>query len=56
MIMSITDVDVRAFFERARATRSNRVMVGGSPVNIPTPVPAPENWRDQILGRGAERE
>jgi hypothetical protein len=47
MPRSISDADMSAVFERALQTK--RVMVGGNPVEIATPFPSPEDWRDQRI-------
>jgi hypothetical protein len=48
MPASINDAEVRAVFEGARA-QTKRIIVGGNPVEIPTPFPSPEDWRDQWI-------
>jgi glycosidase len=49
MPTSINDTEVRAVFEQAREPQTKRVLVGGKPVDVPTPFPSPEDWRDQWI-------
>ena len=49
MPTSINDANVRAVFDEARVSQTNRVIIGGRPVEIPTPFPSPEDWRDQLI-------
>jgi hypothetical protein len=46
---SINDPEVRAAFDSARAPGAKRVMIGGKPVDVPTPFPSPADWRDQWI-------
>jgi len=49
MATSINDPEVRAIFEATRAPRSKRVLIDGKPMDVPTPFPSPEDWRDQWI-------
>jgi hypothetical protein len=49
MPTSINDADVRVAFETARVQRAKQVLIDGKPVDVPTPFPSPEDWRDQWI-------
>jgi glycosidase len=49
MPTSIMSPDIQAVFDQARAPQTRRVTVGAKTVEIPTPVPSPEDWRDQWI-------
>jgi glycosidase len=49
MPASINDAEVRAVFKGAQAPHSKRIMVDGKAVDVPTPFPSPEDWRDQWI-------
>jgi len=49
MPTSINDAEVRAAFDSARVSRAKQVMIDGKPVDVPTPFPSPEDWRDQWI-------
>lgn len=49
MPTSINDGEVRAVFEAARARRAKQVLIDRKPVDVPTPFPSPEDWRDQWI-------
>ena len=49
MPKSINDAEVRAVFEKAQVSETKQVMIGGKPVDVPTPFPSPEDWRDQWI-------
>jgi glycosidase len=49
MPTSINDAEMRAAFDSAQAPRAKRVIVDGKPVDVPTPFPSPEDWRDQWI-------
>jgi glycosidase len=49
MATSINDAEVRAILEATRAPRSKRVLIDGKPIDVPTPFPSPEDWRDQWI-------
>lgn len=49
MPTSIYDAEVRAVFEAARAPQKKRVLVDGHLIDIRTPFPSPEDWRDQWI-------
>lgn len=49
MPTSINEAEVRAVFQRAGEPQTKRVMVGGKPVDLSTPFPSPEDWRDQWI-------
>jgi glycosidase len=46
MHTSIWNPDVQTILDQARVPGSKSVQVGGSTVEIPTPFPSPEDWRD----------
>src|SRR6266704_2306683 len=46
MHTSIWDPDVQAVFDQARVPGVRSVQVGEVTVEIPTPFPSPEDWRD----------
>ena len=49
MPTSINDAEVKAVFQGAEEPQTRRVLVGGKPVDVPTPFPSPEDWRDQWI-------
>jgi glycosidase len=49
MPASIDDAEVQAAFGSARATGTKEVVIGGKPVEVRTPFPSPEDWRDQWI-------
>jgi glycosidase len=49
MPSSINGPEVRAAFDSARVPRANRITVAGKSVDVPTPFPSPEDWRDQWI-------
>jgi glycosidase len=49
MPTTINDPEVRAAFDSARAPRAKRVMIDGRQVDVSTPFPSPEDWRDQWI-------
>ena len=49
MPTSVHAPDVEAVFRQARSRRSVRVAVDGQTVEIPTPFPSPQDWRDQWI-------
>lgn len=46
---SIYDPEPRAVLQRAGKQITNRIMVDGNPVDVPTPYPSPEDWRDHWI-------
>jgi hypothetical protein len=46
MPISIMSAEVQAAFDQARSLRTQRVAAGSQTVEIPTPFPSPEDWRD----------
>ena len=49
MPTSIMSPDVQAIFEQAHSPQTKKVSVGGKTVEITTPFPSPEDWRDQWI-------
>ena len=49
MPTSINEAEVLAAFEAARVARTKRVLVGSHGIEIPSPFPSPEDWRDQWI-------
>ena len=49
MPTSINDATVRSVFAGAPASHRTRVTVDGHSVEVPTPFPSPEDWRDQWI-------
>ena len=49
MPTSINEGEIQAIFEAARLPRTKRVLVGSEDIEIPTPFPSPEDWRDQWI-------
>src|SRR6266446_4425695 len=49
MPTSINDAEVRAIFEASRTSQTKRVLVDGKPIEIPTPFPSPQDWRDHWI-------
>jgi hypothetical protein len=49
MPTSILSPDVQAVFDRARSPQSRRVTVSEKTLEVPTPFPSPEDWRDQWI-------
>lgn len=49
MPTSILSPEVLAVFEQARSPGRRRVTVDGRAVDVPTPFPSPEDWRDQWI-------
>ncbi len=49
MPSSILGPDVQAAFTQARSPQTKRVSVGARTVDIATPFPSPEDWRDQWI-------
>ncbi len=49
MQTSIWGTDVQAVFDQARVPGFKPVQVGNQTVEIPTPFPSPEDWRDTVI-------
>src|SRR6266545_3309351 len=49
MPTSIMSPDIQAVFDQARSLQTRRVVLGSNTVDIPTPFPSPEDWRDQWI-------
>ena len=49
MPTSIMSPEVQAVFEQARSPRTRRVTIGNKTIEISTPFPSPEDWRDQWI-------
>lgn len=49
MPTSIWEPDVQAVFEQARSPRTKTVQLADRSVEIPTPFPSPEDWRDKTI-------
>jgi glycosidase len=49
MPTSIWSDEIQAVFAQARSPRTKRVQIGGKTVEIPTPFPSPEDWRDKWI-------
>src|SRR6266542_5050880 len=46
MPTSIMSPDIQAVFDQARSLQTRRVVLGSNTVDIPTPFPSPQEWRD----------
>jgi glycosidase len=49
MPTSIWSDEIQTVFAQARSPRRKRVQIGGKTVEIPTPFPSPEDWRDKWI-------
>lgn len=49
MIDSIFEPDVQGVIKAARSPKTKQVTVNGEVIEIPTPFPSPQDWRDQII-------
>ena len=49
MPASIMSPEVAVVLDQARSPQTRRVIVGDRTVEIPTPVPSPEDWQDQWI-------
>src|SRR5215472_985695 len=49
MQTSIWRADIQAVFDQARVPGFKTVQVGNQAVEIPTPFPSPEDWRDTVI-------
>lgn len=49
MSASIMSLDVQEVFDQVRSPHIRRVIVGDKTVEIPTPFPSPEDWRDNWI-------
>ena len=49
MPTSVSSPEVKAAFDNAGTARAKQVTVGGRAVEIPSPFPSPEDWRDEII-------
>ncbi|MCI0693470.1 alpha-amylase [candidate division KSB1 bacterium] len=49
MPTSIWSDEIQAVFAQARSPRTKRVQIGGKTVEMPTPFPSPEDWRDKWI-------
>lgn len=49
MQTSIWSPDIQAVLEQAKLRGSKSVQVGNRTINIPTPFPSPEDWRDTVI-------
>ena len=49
MPSSIWDPDIQNVFDQARSPSTRRVQVGDQEIQIPSPFPSPEDWRDRWI-------
>ncbi|NVM22014.1 MAG: alpha-amylase [Desulfobacterales bacterium] len=49
MVNSIFEPDVQEVIKEARSGKTKQVTVDGDVVEIPTPFPSPQDWRDQLI-------